>query len=89
MITLSDSAIPKGMRHVIEVVDPYDDGVTRCLGCRQWGTFDHQPAGACPTPYRTDKELLAEALEREAALKLQVESLRAELETLRSASSNT
>lgn len=55
--------------HIMEVVDPYDDGTTVCRGCRAQGTFTEVPGGDCPTPYKSDRQLLAEALERVTSLR--------------------
>lgn len=54
--------------HVIQVDDPYDDGLISCRGCRATGTFSALPLGACPTPYKSPEQLLAESLVRESAL---------------------
>lgn len=68
--------------HVMEVVDPYDGGWTVCRGCRAQGTFTESPAGECPSPYKSDRQLLAESLERETALRAEVERLRNSLERI-------
>ena len=76
--------------HVMEVVDPYDAGLTSCRGCRAPGTFSESPSGACPTPYKSPEQLLAESLARESALQerlnvtdQRVDDLQAEVEALR------
>lgn len=59
-----------------------DDGGSRvCLGCRQWvyGSVTEIPPGECPTPYKSPKTLLDEALAREASLREELAGLREEL----------
>lgn len=58
-------------KHVMECVDLDDGGSRRCLGCRQFvhGNLTETPPGECQTPYKSPKQLLDEALAREATLR--------------------
>lgn len=68
-------------KHVMDCVDLDDGGSRRCLGCRQFvhGNLTETPPGECPTPYKSPKQLLDEALAREAALREELAELREEL----------
>jgi chromosome segregation ATPase len=65
----------------MDCVDLDDGGSRRCLGCRQFvhGNLTETPPGECPTPYKSPKQLLDEALAREAALREELAELREEL----------
>jgi hypothetical protein len=69
--------------HIMETIDPYDGGMTACRGCGARGTFTENPRGECPTPYKSDGQLLADAIERETALRAEVEALRKDAERYR------
>lgn len=59
---------PSPAAHVMAVADPYDGGLTYCLGCDSGGTFSDVPAGECPTPYKTAKQHQADNAELRAEL---------------------
>lgn len=61
-------------KHVMVCVEMDDGGSRRCLGCNQYvyGSLTELPPGECPTPYKSPKQLLAESVAREAALRLEL-----------------
>lgn len=65
-----------GPRHELYAFDGDDGGDVRCRGCDARGSYDEPPSGKCPTPYRSDRQLLDEALAREAALRAELAELR-------------
>ena len=71
----------KANDHVMVGVEGDDGGTVQCLGCRQYvyGSLTETPPGECPTPYKSPKQLLDEALAREAALREELAELREEL----------
>lgn len=58
-------------KHVMVGVDGDDGGTVQCLGCRQYvyGSLTESPPGECQAPYKSPKQLLAESVAREAALR--------------------
>lgn len=70
-----------GPRHVLYAFDGDDGGDVRCRGCDARGSYALPPAGECPSPYKSNRRLLAESLAREAALRLELAALRAHLAT--------
>jgi len=55
-------------KHSNEAVEGDDGGLVICRGCKAQGTFAEPPSGECPTPYKSDRVLLAESMAREQAL---------------------
>lgn len=55
-------------KHFNEAVEGDDGGLVICRGCKAQGTYTELPAGECPTPYKSDRVLLAESMAREQAL---------------------
>ncbi|MDG9809485.1 MULTISPECIES: hypothetical protein [Pseudomonas] len=66
-----------GQAHSLYAVDGDVGGDVRCRGCDARGSYDELPKGKCPTPYRSDRQLLDEALTREAALRTELAELKA------------
>lgn len=59
-------------KHCNEAVEGDDGGLVICRGCKARGTYTELPAGECPTPYKSDRVLLAESIAREQALQLRL-----------------
>ncbi|MGF0237178.1 hypothetical protein ACQR3P_30545 [Rhodococcus sp. IEGM1300] len=59
-------------KHCNEAVEGDDGGLVICRGCKARGTYTELPAGECPTPYKSDRALLAESIAREQALQLRL-----------------
>ncbi|MHA6138457.1 hypothetical protein ACX3YC_13610 [Pseudomonas mohnii] len=55
-------------KHSNEAVEGDDGGLVICRGCKARGTYAEPPSGECPTPYKSDRVLLAESMAREQAL---------------------
>lgn len=59
-------------KHFNEAVEGDDGGLVICRGCKVRGTYTELPRGECPTPYKSDRVLLAESMAREQALQLRL-----------------
>jgi hypothetical protein len=59
-------------KHFNEAVEGDDGGLVICRGCKAQGTYSELPGGECPTPYKSDRVLLAESMAREQALQLRL-----------------
>jgi len=71
----------RGPSHALYAFDGDDGGDVRCRGCAARGSYAEPPAGVCPTPYKSDRQLLAESLAREAVLRDELAALRAHTAT--------